>query len=95
MKYCANRRGDGYLNKKRVNIESYVVKSTDLIEVREKSKKLTIIDGSLQSKERDVPEYIQLDDKNKSAKLVRVPKFEEVPYPIVMEPNLVTEYYSR
>ncbi len=23
------------------------------------------------------------------------PKFEEVPYPVVMEPNLVIEYYSR
>ena len=83
------------VNKKRVNISSYVVKSTDLIEVREKSKKLTVIDGSLQSKERDVPEYIQLDDKNKTAKLVRVPKFAEVPFPVIMEPSLVIEYYSR
>ncbi len=83
------------VNKKRVNISSYVVKSTDLIEVREKSKKLTVIDGSLQSKEREVPEYIQLDDKNKTAKLVRVPKFAEVPFPVIMEPSLVIEYYSR
>ena len=83
------------VNKKRVNIASYVVKSTDLIEVREKSKKLTVIDGSLQSKERDVPEYIQLDNKNKTAKLVRVPKFSEVPFPVIMEPSLVIEYYSR
>ena len=83
------------VNKKRVNIASYVVNSDDLIEVREKSKKLTVIDGSLQSKERDVPEYIQLDDKNKTAKLVRVPKFAEVPFPVIMEPSLVIEYYSR
>ena len=83
------------VNKKRVNISSYVVKSSDLIEVREKSKKLTVIDGSLQSKERDVPEYIQLDDKNKTAKLIRVPKFAEVPFPVIMEPSLVIEYYSR
>ena len=83
------------VNKKRVNISSYVVKNTDLIEIRDKSKKLTVIDGSLQSKERDVPEYIQLDNKNKTAKLVRVPKFSEVPYPVIMEPNLVIEYYSR
>ena len=54
-----------------------------------------MIDGSLQNKERDVPEYIQLDNKNKTAKLVRRPKFSEVPYPVVMEPNLVIEYYSR
>ena len=83
------------VNGKRVNISSYVVKGTDKIEVREKSKKLVVIDGALQSKERDVPDYIQLDDKNKTAKLVRIPKFSEVPYPIVMEPNLVIEYYSR
>ena len=83
------------VNKKRVNIASYVVNSSDVIEIREKSKKLTVIDGSLQSKERDVPEYIQLDDKNKTAKLVRVPKFAEVPFPVIMEPNLVIEYYSR
>ena len=83
------------VNKKRVNISSYTVKHSDLIEVRDKSKKLTIIDGSLQSKEREVPEYIQLDDKNKTVKLLRVPKFSEVPYPVIMEPNLVIEYYSR
>ena len=83
------------VNKKRVNISSYSVKETDLIEVREKSKKIVMIEGSLQSKERDVPEYIQTDNKNKTVKLVRIPKFSEVPYPIVMEPNLVIEYYSR
>ena len=33
--------------------------------------------------------------QNKKLKFVRVPKFDEVPYPIVMEPNLVIEYYSR
>ena len=83
------------VNKKKVNISSYLVKETDVIEVREKSKTLTIIDGSLSSKEREVPEYIQLDDKNKIVKLIRVPKFSEVPYPVIMEPNLVIEYYSR
>ena len=83
------------VNKKRVNIASYIVKDSDLIEIREKSKKLTFIDGALQSKEREVPEYIQLDDKNKTAKLVRVPKFSEVPFPVIMEPSLVIEYYSR
>ena len=80
------------VNKKRVNISSYTVKNKDLIEVREKSKKLNIIEGSMQSKEREIPEYIQLDDKNKTVKLIRVPKFSEVPYPVIMEPNLVIEY---
>ena len=83
------------VNKKKVNISSYLVKESDIIEVREKSKKLNIIEGSISNKERDVPEYIQLDNKNKSVKLVRVPKFAEVPYPVIMEPSLVIEYYSR
>ena len=52
-------------------------------------------DIALANKEREVPEYLQLDEKNKKVKFVRIPKFEEVPYPVVMEPNLVIEYYSR
>ena len=83
------------VNKKKSNIGSILIKDTDLIEVRDKSKKLVAIEGSIQSKERDIPDYIQLDDKNKSVKLVRIPKFSEVPYPVIMEPSLVIEYYSR
>ena len=83
------------VNKKKVNISSYMVKESDLIEVKDKSKSLTIIEGCLSSKERDVPEYIQSDVKSKTAKLVRVPKFSEIPYPTLMEPKLVIEYYSR
>tara|TARA_B100000965_G_scaffold320094_1_gene281080 strand:+ start:345 stop:962 length:618 start_codon:yes stop_codon:yes gene_type:complete len=83
------------VNKKRVNVSSYLVNESDIIEIKDKSKKLNVIEGSISSKERDVPEYIQLDDKNKSVKLVRVPKFSEVPYPVIMEPSLVIEYYSR
>ena len=83
------------VNKKKVNISSYTVKENDLIEVKDKSKSLTIIEGCLSSKERDVPEYNQYDTKNKTAKLVRIPKFADIPYPTVMEPKLVIEYYSR
>ena len=57
-----------------IKISSYLLKDTDQVEVNDKSKKLNIIDGSIQSKERDVPEYIQLDNKNKTVKLVRKPK---------------------
>ena len=83
------------VNGKKVNIASYSVKEEDTIEIRDKSKQLAIIDIALASKERETPEYIQMDEKNKKVKFVRVPKFEEVPYPIIMEPNLVIEYYSR
>ena len=83
------------VNGKKVNIPSYLVKAEDTIEVKSKSKDMAIIAGSIVSKEREVPDYIQMDEKNKIAKLIRVPKFSEVPYPTIMEPNLVVEYYSR
>ncbi len=83
------------VNGKKVNISSYQVKEEDNIEIRDKSKQLALIDIALANKEREVPEYLQLDEKNKKVKFVRIPKFEEVPYPVTMEPNLVIEYYSR
>mgnify|MGYP006088219513 FL=1 len=83
------------VNGKKVNIPSYLVKAEDTIEIKDKSKDLAIIVGSVDSKERDIPEYIQMDEKNKIAKLIRVPKFSEIPYPTIMEPSLVIEYYSR
>ena len=83
------------VNGKKVNISSYLLGEEDTIEIKDKSKQLAIIDIALANKERETPEYIQMDEKNRKFKFVRVPKLEEVPYPIVMEPNLVIEYYSR
>ena len=51
------------VNGKKVNISSYLVKEEDSIEIRDKSKQLAIIDIALASKEREAPEYIQLDQK--------------------------------
>ena len=83
------------VNGKKVNISSYQLKEEETVEIRDKSKNLAFIDIALATKEREVPEYIQVDEKNKKVKFVRTPKFEEVPYPVIMEPNLVIEYYSR
>ena len=83
------------VNGKKVNIPSFMVKEKDAVEIKDKSKELVVIVGALVSKEREIPDYIQMDEKNKTAKLIRVPKFSEVPYPSIMEPNLVVEYYSR
>ena len=83
------------VNGKKVNIPSYLTRAEDTIEIKDKSKNITTITGALVSKEREVPDYIQMDEKNMKAKLIRVPKFSEIPYPTIMEPNLVIEYYSR
>ena len=83
------------VNGKKANIASYTVQEGDIIEVREKSKQLTKVLEMIQNPERSVPEYIEFDNKELKAKFVRVPKLAEVPYPTVMQPNFVIEFYSR
>jgi small subunit ribosomal protein S4 len=83
------------VNGKRVTISSYLVKEGDTVEVRAKSREIPMVLEAVNSGERDVPEYIEVDHKKMVGKFIRVPKLEDVPYPVQMEPNLVIEYYSR
>jgi len=83
------------VNGKRVNIASYLLKTGDLIELKEKSRSLEIVLRGIESTERDIPDYIECDQKKLTAKITRIPKLTEVPYPVQMEPNLVVEFYSR
>lgn len=83
------------VNGKKVNIPSYMVKVGDVIEVREKSKSLAIVAAAIESQAHETPAYLEVDTKKLSAKYSFVPKFEDVPYAAIMEPNLVIEFYSR
>lgn len=83
------------VNGKRVNIPSYQVKVGDKIEVRERSKQLTVLIEATQLAERDVPDYVEVDHNKMVATFARVPGLSDVPYPVQMEPNLVVEFYSR
>src|SRR3954468_8375457 len=87
--------GHVLINGKRLNIPSYQVRDSDLIEVKEKSKQLTSVLDAAQSGERDVPEYIEIDHRAMRGRFLRAPKLSDVPYPVQMEPNLVVEFYSR
>jgi small subunit ribosomal protein S4 len=83
------------VNGKRVNIPSYLVKDGDVIEVKEKSKQLVCVLDAVQNSERDVPEYLEVDHRAMRGRFLRAPKLSDVPYPVLMEPNLVVEFYSR
>ena len=87
--------GHVMVNGKRVNIPSYRAKEGDEIEIRQKSKQHPIVLESIQTPERDVPDYIETDFEKLKGKFVRIPMLTDVPYPVQMEPNLVIEYYSR
>ena len=83
------------VNGKRVNIASYLLKESDVVEVKDKSRELALVVESQKSQEREIPGYISVDEKKCSTTFVRVPQFAEVPYAAQMDPKLVIEYYSR
>ncbi len=96
---CAARQfvshGHVRLNGRKANVPSMLVSEGDVVEVREKSRQLAIVLETVANPERTVPDYIEFDNKELKAKFLRAPKLAEVPYPVVMEPNFVVEYYSR
>ena len=87
--------GHVLVNGKRVNIASYRVSEGDVISVREKSRQMAAILEAIQLTERDVPDYLEVDNSKLTAKFVRTPGLGDVPYPVQMEPNLVVEYYAK
>ncbi|MEP3071362.1 30S ribosomal protein S4 [Maricaulis sp.] len=82
------------VNGVKTNIPSFRCKPGDVIEVRDRSRSMALVLEALESAERDIPDYIDLDPKAMKATFVRMPEFSEVPYPVQMEPNLVIEFYS-
>ncbi|MDX1425253.1 MAG: 30S ribosomal protein S4 [Kiloniellales bacterium] len=83
------------VNGKRVNIPSYQVRDGDVVQIKEKSRDLPLVLDAIDSGERDLPDYINVNLKDMSATYLRGPALADVPYPVQMEPHLVVEFYSR
>jgi len=83
------------VNGQRVNIASYRVNEGDVIGLRDRSRQLAIVLESVGLSERDVPDYLDADHSRMTATFVRTPSLADVPYAVVMEPNLVVEYYAK
>ena len=84
--------GHGHIlvNGRRVNIPSFRVKEGDVVEVREKSRKLRCFN---EPRGVTVPTYVETDETGYQATIRNTPVRDEVP--IVCEVPLVIEYYSR
>ena len=83
------------VNGKKTNIGSYRVKIGDIVEVHEKSRTIPMVLQSIESQERDIPDYIDFDQSKFTISMKNIPNLSDVPYPVQMEPNLVIEFYSR
>jgi small subunit ribosomal protein S4 len=83
------------VNGVKVNIPSYLVKEGDVVTVREKSRQMPLVLLAMESSERELPDYLNVNVSKVEGTFVRIPKLADVPYPVQMEPNLVIEFYSR
>ena len=82
------------LNGVKTNIPSARVKVGDVISLGDKAKDMALVIEAQSLPEREVPDYV-VAEGNDAVTFTRVPKLDEVPYPVTMEPNLVVEFYSR
>tara|TARA_B100001248_G_scaffold8429_1_gene5694 strand:- start:1238 stop:1855 length:618 start_codon:yes stop_codon:yes gene_type:complete len=83
------------VNGKKVTVSSYSLKDGDIVEVKEKSREIPVLLEAISSTERETPQYLSVDYDKLKGTFVKAPKLDEVPYAVLMEPNLVIEYYSR
>jgi small subunit ribosomal protein S4 len=88
------RHGHVSVNGKKVNIPSFQVKIGDVIEIREKSKKLEILESSKQFASGLMqPTWIAIDREALSGKIIALPKREEIQLPV--NEQLIVELYSK
>jgi small subunit ribosomal protein S4 len=85
------RHGHIEVNGRKVDIPSYRVKPNDVIQVREKSRKLECFMNAVRTAQ-PVP-YLEVSKADFSAKYLYLPPREEVP--VICEVPLVVEYYAR
>jgi small subunit ribosomal protein S4 len=82
------------VNGKRVHSPSYQLQEGDVIEVKEKSRKIVPVLAALDSvKRREIPEWLELDAENYKGTVKRLPARDDITVPI--QENLIVEYYSR
>ena len=86
--------GNFEVNGVKTDIASYLVKPGDVITIRENRKDNNVIKVNVEAgSARPIPEWLDLDNKNLSAKVVRVVNREEIDLPV--EEHLIVELYSK
>ncbi|MBI4688427.1 MAG: 30S ribosomal protein S4 [Nitrospirae bacterium] len=82
------------VNGRKVNIPSYLVRVGDVIAVKEPSRDMAPLQESVSKIEhRGVPTWMDVDTKNLSSKVLRLPSRDEIALPVQEE--LIVELYSR
>lgn len=82
------------VNGKKVNIPSFLVKVGDSIELKEKSKKISVIADSLEAVvRRGIPQWLELEKEKNKGIVNGFPVREDITMPI--QEQLIVELYSK
>ena len=82
------------VNGRVVNIPSYITDEGDLIEVRDKAKKMEVIHASMRRiKAENATPWLELDKANMLGKVIEIPEREQIP--LEVREHLVVELYSK
>ena len=82
------------VNGKRVNIPSYQIGVDDVVEVREKSRKIKSIEDALEAVvRRGLPQWLDLEKDNYKGVIKSFPVREDITMPI--QEQLIVELYSK
>ena len=82
------------VNGKIVNIPSFILKPGDVIQVREKSKRLSMFHEALKRVDADrMLPWLELDKANLTGKFIDRPKREDIP--VNVQESMIVELYSK
>lgn len=88
------RHGHFVVNGKKVNIPSYIIRIGDIVEVKEKSRKIQSLGDALDAVvRRGVPQWLDLEKENLKGVVKAFPEREDLTTP--MQEQLIVELYSK
>lgn len=88
------QHGHILVNGKKVDIPSYLIKTGDVITVRERSRDMNALKAlKEQGANKLVPKWLELDVDNLAAKVASMPQRDDID--LTIEEHLIVEFYSR
>jgi small subunit ribosomal protein S4 len=82
------------VNGRKVSVPSYQVRPGDVVSVREDSRNLPLIQGTIESRGgRDLPDWLESNTRTLKGRLLRLPSRDAIPTTI--QENMIVELYSK
>ncbi|MFZ4585666.1 MAG: 30S ribosomal protein S4 [Acidimicrobiia bacterium] len=87
------RHGHVLVNGKRVTIPSYALRRGDVISLADKAKKMVVVQHNLDTIDRAIPMWLELDGNKTSVTVRDLPLREQIDIPV--REQLIVELYSK